>query len=221
MLALGAGLVAVGFGRMRKQAGQPEAAKRTLLIVGMFALGAGLTKLKDVGLRTDLILSVLPLFIAFAEWKTFVGWPGRKRAAGQLLADLGPHPSRRAALLLGVSGLLTSAADLLAGGPVTVASVALQILFLSTAIFSFVVARSRISATKQGILLFEKLIKWDNIASYEWVRGGKHDFLFVTPRTRMLFGQRIKLELTGEQRERIQPWLEQHAPATPGRTAIT
>jgi hypothetical protein len=203
--------LAIGFVVARRRFGTRRALRNMALALTMTCIGVGAVALRrSSDIPIDSMLSALPLIAAAAEWFTILTWAQRRRRAGQIVEDLGPHPARRIAIVVGAASVLAMVADIVAAitsGTLRSSDIALQILLFSSAITAWFMARTRVYVTTDGILRFDKLIRWDDIESFEWSRGGTIDFLTVRLKKRHLFRRKIKLEVPVEQRPALERWL--------------
>jgi hypothetical protein len=203
--------LAIGFAIARRRLGTRRALRNTAIGLTMVGIGVGGVALRrSTAIPIDSFMAALPLIAAGAEWFTILTWSQRKRRAGRIIEDLGPHPAGRIALTVGVFALVALAGDIAAAigsGTLRSSDIALQILLFSSAITAWFMARTRVYVTTEGILRFDKLIRWDDIESFEWSRGGTIDFLTVRLKKPHLFSRTIKLDVSVEQRPALERWL--------------
>jgi hypothetical protein len=222
-------IIAVVFAAVYKRLGQRigsgAARRRFSRFIPMLFLGALLVY---TGQRGNLlsksimhfVRDELPIGLAALEWFALLVWPIRKQQYGEVLQDLGPHPARRAMLLMALSGALGGVASLVGNieeSGFHWSALGTEAFLFSSAIAGLVVARSRVYATQRGIVRFEHQFDWDSIESWTFERGGTVDLLKLRVRTWVPWGRRPTIDVPVEHRPVLEQLLRDHAaPSTSG-----
>jgi hypothetical protein len=221
-LLLFAGVFVFVYARLRRRIGSEQTRRRFFRFVPMLLAGIALFAFAQRGsVVSKSVLQFLQdyftLGLAGAEWFALLTWPIRKRRAGKLLQDLGPHPAARTMWFLALSSVLAGVASLMGNMEKTGfhwSILGTEAFLFSSAIVAVVIARSRVTATERGLLRFDHQFDWNQIRSWTFVRGGVVDLLELRVRTWIPWVKNPTIEVPIESRPILERLLSEHAPAS-------
>jgi hypothetical protein len=171
--------------------------------------------------------SILHAFnVAFAVlWGIFLSvflgtWLFGRRAAGRVLLDCGPHPTRSLFLIQAICWLIV----VLAAGFAVLWGVATsspssfgigEIVFgLSWAAYSLIIATGRLQVRENGIWAYWGLLRWGKIGSYHWANDATLWVRRKGPLALFLPGaSRVALPVPPEHKQAVEEFLAKHCPA--------
>src|SRR5688572_25469224 len=185
VLAIMVAAMGLGMSQVRKRLGRDAARQGVIRVAPFIVLTFALIVLSQregvLGNATDnTVQIILPLGLAALEWALLLTWPVRKRRAGKVLEDLGPHPARAAMWWRFISGVLSASATIVESvskGIFDWRTLGAETFLFSSAIAALVVARSRVAITERGYLRFDLRFNWEQIESWQFEPGGTMEIL--------------------------------------------
>ncbi|MEX2282512.1 MAG: hypothetical protein WEE89_08510 [Gemmatimonadota bacterium] len=219
VLAIMVAAMGLGMSQVRKRLGKEAARQGVIRVAPFIVLTFALIVLSQregaIGNAADnTVQIILPLGLAALEWAVLLTWPVRKRRAGKVEEDLGPHPARAAMWWLVISCVLSASATIVESvgkGIFDWRTLGAETFLFSSAIAALVVARSRVHITERGYLRFDLRFTWEQIESWKFERGGTLDVLRLRVRTNIPWGRTLLLEMEPGQRPVVEKWLATRA----------
>ena len=186
-----------------------------LLVWGIVWRATGKTIGESFGIAFALLFGVV--FVWF-----LAGWLYGRQAAGQVLLDCGPHPSRRLFLLNAVPALVVG---LIAGGSVIgsvsevlwvkVFWIAILVLTVSSGVDGLIMAGGRLQVRENGVWQYCGLLRWSKIKSYQWANDGT----WLVRVKGFSFLRRGALPVPPEYKDAFDQLLQKHCAAEAGERA--
>lgn len=152
-------------------------------------------------------VAIVIVCVSIGMIQAWLGW----RRAGRVLIDAGAHPGRRVFWLNAAVVACFGVGALWAGR--TSLPPAMGFAMLGFSLFFVVLSAGRLQFCSAGIWQYWNLLRWENIASYEFVEG-VNPTLLVRTNSRIPFLRRGAFPVSRDMRDHIESVLAEHVDAS-------
>jgi len=165
--------------------------------------------ISDLPLRVSIAIALVPASVPFLLWPLVLRLR-HSRARGRVLLDCGPHPMRIVFILMFAlicATMFFFAMDVITSGFGEISQRVSLLLLPLMAASTIVVASERLQLVENGVWLFGRLTRWDEIATFHW---SSDSTLFVRMRGPMAALRSYSVRVPSEHREAIDLALRGH-----------